>query len=45
MIRINADEISMFGRDTQGVRIMKTKEEDKVVALAVTPKDSEIEEE
>lgn len=45
MIRINADEISMFGRDTQGVRIMKTKEEDKVVSLAVTPKDSEIEEE
>ena len=34
MIRIRVDEISILGRNTQGVRLMRLDENDKVVALA-----------
>lgn len=37
IIRIGAKGISMFGRDTQGVRIMRLAEGEKVVCVAVTP--------
>ena len=37
IIRIHADEVSRMGRDTQGVRIMKTSGEEKLVAVAVAP--------
>ena len=46
IIRIDVKDISKFGRDTQGVRIMKIKDSGKVVSIAVTPADAaEIEEE
>lgn len=38
IIRVQADEISKIGRSTQGVRIMKLKDEKmKVMAIALTP--------
>ena len=37
IIRICTDEISKIGRDTQGVRVMRTKGETKITSVAVTP--------
>jgi DNA gyrase/topoisomerase IV subunit A len=34
MIRVLADDISVMGRSTQGVKTMKMSENDQVVALA-----------
>ena len=42
IIRVQADEISKIGRATQGVRIMKLKDEGtKVVGIALTPHEEE----
>jgi DNA gyrase subunit A len=41
IIRVDAGEISKFGRDTMGVRIMKLKDEGQVVSIALAPKDEE----
>lgn len=41
VIRMKAQEISKIGRDTLGVRIMKFKEEGKVVCIAESPAGSE----
>lgn len=43
MIRIQADQISKFGRNTQGVTIMKMRNGSKVVAMARTPHDDNAE--
>jgi len=40
IIRLNADDISTMGRSTQGVKIMRPDENDKVVALAKISDDS-----
>jgi len=40
IIRLNADGISTMGRSTQGVKIMRPDENDKVVALAKISNDS-----
>ncbi len=42
MIRIEADQISKFGRATQGVRIMRLRGDGKVVAMAVAPKEEAV---
>jgi DNA gyrase subunit A len=41
IIRMNVSEISTFGRDTQGVRLMRLTEETKVVSIAKMPESSE----
>ncbi|HKL94362.1 MAG TPA: DNA gyrase subunit A [Clostridia bacterium] len=41
IIRIQTDEISKIGRATQGVRIMKIKEEANIVSIALTPHEDE----
>jgi DNA gyrase subunit A len=43
VIRTDIDEISVFSRNAQGVKIMRTGQEDKVVALAVVEKKSDSE--
>ena len=43
IIRMPASEISEFGRDTQGVRIMKMRGEGEVVCVAVVDKEEEAE--
>ncbi|MBQ4526771.1 MAG: DNA gyrase subunit A [Clostridia bacterium] len=43
IIRMSTDEISTFGRVTQGVRVMKIAEDVKVVAIATTEKEEETE--
>lgn len=45
IIRMRAKEISKIGRDTQGVRIMKLKNQGSVVCVAVASPEPEIEEE
>lgn len=46
IIRVQADEISKIGRSTQGVRIMKLKDDKmKVMSVALTPHEDEEEEE
>lgn len=42
VIRIDIDEISVISRNTQGVKLMKTGENDKVVALAAVEKKADI---
>jgi len=43
IIRVSCDEISKIGRDTQGVRVMKTN--DSIVSnIAITPKSENDEE-
>ena len=42
VIRIDIDTISVISRNTQGVKLMKTGENDKVVALASVEKKSDI---
>lgn len=39
IIRMHSTEVSLFGRDTLGVRIMRMADEEKVVSVAVTPKE------
>ena len=41
IIRINVSEISTFGRDTQGVRLMKLGEDTRVVSIAKMPESQE----
>ncbi|MDO5441790.1 MAG: DNA gyrase C-terminal beta-propeller domain-containing protein, partial [Bacillota bacterium] len=41
IIRINAGEVSKLGRTTQGVRIMKTGENEEIVSMARGPRDEE----
>lgn len=41
VIRMDASDISKIGRNTQGVRLMRIKEESKVVAVALAPKGEE----
>jgi DNA gyrase subunit A len=41
IIRMSADEISKIGRNTQGVRLMKIKDESKIVGVALAPKGEE----
>ena len=43
MIRILASQVSVIGRNTKGVTIMKLRGNSKVVAMAVTPHDEEAE--
>ncbi len=43
IIRMEVDEISVVGRNTQGVRLMRIAENDKVVALAAVEKKSDTE--
>ncbi len=41
IIRINSTEISKFARDTMGVRIMRMSENEKVVSIAIAPKEED----
>ena len=41
VIRMHADEVSVIGRDTQGVKVMKTLEGEKIVSVAITPREEE----
>ena len=43
IIRVPSTDISVIGRNTQGVKIMKMKANDKVVTPVKVPKDNEIE--
>jgi DNA gyrase subunit A len=43
MIRIAAGMISTYGRSAMGVRLMKLKDEGKVVAMALTPHEENVE--
>jgi DNA gyrase subunit A len=42
-IRTSADNISVIGRNTQGVTIMKLNEKDRVVAVAIIPEEEKTE--
>ena len=44
IIRLRAKEVSKIGRDTQGVRMMKMKNQGNVVCVAVASPEPEIEE-
>ncbi len=44
IIRMASQDISVFGRTAQGVRIMRLKEEEKVVGVAKLPKEIDMEE-
>jgi len=41
IIRLKAKEVSKISRDTQGVRMMRLKDQGKVVCVAVTPPEAE----
>jgi DNA gyrase subunit A len=41
IIRMRVDEISVFGRDTQGVKLMNVDEDTRVVSAALVPHDDE----
>lgn len=41
IIRMDVGEISVYGRDTQGVRLMNVDDETRVVSVAVVPQDDE----
>lgn len=41
IIRVPATEISKIGRNTKGVRVMRIKEDTKIISIAVTPSDDE----
>lgn len=43
IIRVNTDEISEYGRNTQGVRVMKLKEKDRLVSVAKVVKQASTE--
>lgn len=44
LIRMHSDEISTFGRQTQGVRIMRLADDVKVVSMALTSREEDEEE-
>lgn len=44
IIRMKASEISLIGRNTKGVRVMRVKENAKIVCVAVTPSEEAEEE-
>lgn len=44
LIRMHADEISTFGRQTQGVRIMRLADDVNVVSMALTSREEDAEE-
>ncbi|MBQ0017343.1 MAG: DNA gyrase subunit A [Clostridiales bacterium] len=44
IIRIHADSVSLYGRDTLGVRVMRTQENEKIVSVAISPREDESEE-
>ena len=44
IIRMNTSDISVFGRSTQGVRVMRVADDTKVVGLAKVPKNEDEEE-
>ena len=41
IIRIHSDEVSIIGRDTQGVKIMKMHNNEKVVSVAISPREED----
>ena len=43
MIRTSAADVSRLGRNTQGVRVVKLKTEDRLIDCATTPADPEVE--
>jgi len=45
IIRMDVGEISLYGRDTQGVRVMNVADETRVVSVAIVPHDEEADEE
>lgn len=45
IIRTNISEISQYGRDTQGVKLMNVGEDSRVVSVAIVPPEEEEEEE
>jgi len=45
IIRMHVGEVSVYGRDTQGVRMMNVDEETHVVSVAIVPPDDEIDDE
>ena len=38
---MNSNEISEFGRDTLGVRVMRVRDNEKLVSIAITPKNED----
>ena len=44
IIRIEAKDVSVLGRATQGVKIMKVEEDSNIIALAKVIKEDELEE-
>lgn len=45
IIRIHASDVSEFGRDTLGVRVMRMQDKEKIVAVAISPREDEKEDE
>ena len=45
IIRVDANEISRIGRATKGVKVMRLKDETKIVSIALTPHVEYVEEE
>lgn len=46
VIKVSTDDISRFGRTSQGVRIMKMKDgDDKIASIAIAPNEEELEKE
>lgn len=41
IIRVNSAEISKFGRDAMGVRVMRVADTEKVVSMAITPQNED----
>ena len=41
IIRVNSAEISKFGRDAMGVRVMRVADTEKVVSVAITPQNED----
>ena len=41
IIRVPGDEISEFNRDALGVRVMKVAQDEKIVSMAITPKNED----
>lgn len=41
IIRIPANEINVIGRNTKGVRVMRIKEDSKIISVAITEKEEE----
>ena len=45
IIRVDANEISKIGRATKGVKVMRLKDDTKIVSIALTPHVEFVEEE